>query len=261
MLAQIADRLVLRPSRDTLEAEGKTRRVVKYDGGRLELWLHCAGDSEDRKADLWVLKLPGSAGRAERATEHPADHWTDLRVDVWTMNPPGYGGSSGRASMRSAAAAAEAVLAEMRPLAGEKPILVFGNSFGAASALRLAASQQVDGLLLRNPPPLRQVFVSRARWWNLWFGPKFLSRYVPEELDSIRNASRVTAPAVFLTSGKDRMVPPDCQRQVIEAYAGEKQILNMPEADHATPLEEDEEAHYLRLLDWLRQRATTERCA
>jgi hypothetical protein len=58
----------------------------------------------------------------------------------------------------------------------------------------------------------------------------------------------------MLSSLRDRHVPVRYQRMIYNAYAGEKQILELPEADHADPLSEDELRRYRDLLDWLRGR-------
>jgi hypothetical protein len=51
-------------------------------------------------------------------------------------------------------------------------------------------------------------------------------------------------------------VPPRFQRLVLDAYTGEKQILKLANADHADPLQEQEEAHYFDALRWLRAKMT-----
>ena len=41
------------------------------------------------------------------------------------------------------------------------------------------------------------------------------------------------------------------QRQIIEAYAGPKQVLNRPGADHDTPLDENDLQQLRSLATWL----------
>jgi pimeloyl-ACP methyl ester carboxylesterase len=131
---------------------------------------------------------------------------------------------------------------------------VTGNSLGTAYALYVAAKHRVDGLILRNPPPLRQMIVGRYGWWNGFLGAMLIAAQTPRELDSIANAALCRTPAVMLSSLRDRHVPVRYQRMIYNAYAGEKQILELPEADHADPLSEDELRRYRDLLDWLRGR-------
>jgi pimeloyl-ACP methyl ester carboxylesterase len=220
----------------------------------LEVWVRGAGAQSADKAELFVLKFGGAGGRAERATDHPLDYWTDLPAELWTVNPPGYGGSSGKARLRKMAAAARAAHDEMAAVAEHRPVVVVGNSLGTATALYLGAACGVGGLILRNPPPLREMIVGRHGWWNLRIGARLIARQVPLELDSVRNARRCRVPAVFVTSGADRVVPPCYQEKIIDAYAGEKCILRRENADHTTPLQPEQAHQYGHLLQWLRDR-------
>ena len=84
-----------------------------------------------------------------------------------------------------------------------------------------------------------------------------LARQVPDELCTIGNAAAAKTPALFVMSGKDRLVPPRYQRRIMDQYAGEHRVLVLPKADHASSLEEDEQRQYGQLLQWLRERAVS----
>ncbi len=255
MLTLIADRLVLKPTQHPVAAEGKSRRLVKTEEGHIEAWTQCIGATSSHDVAVFVLKFGGTGGRAERASYHPLDCWPDLSGEVWSVNPPGYGGSSGRATLRTLAAAGRAACQEIMAVANQRPVIVTGNSLGTVTALHVAARFQVNGLILRNPPPLRQLILGKFGWWNLWLGAALVSRQIPEHLCSIENAARCTAPALFVSSGKDRVVPPPYQAKIIHAYAGPKRLLRLRESDHATALSEAEQRRYLRRLGWLREQA------
>ena len=254
-LSRLTDALVLRPTRHAIAVEHKRRHELPFRGGRLEFWQHQSGPESRGATDLAVLKFGGTGGRAERATEHPADCWPDLRADVWALNPPGYGGSSGRASLQVMAEMALCAYDYVRRAAGPLPLIVTGNSLGGVAALYLAAHRPVNGLVLRNSPPLRELIVDRFGWWNLWIGARLIARQVPAELDAIRNAQRCHVPAVFVSSLRDRIVWSRHQELIIEAYGGEKRVLRLPEADHGCPLTEPQREEYRLLLEWLRRRA------
>jgi predicted alpha/beta hydrolase family esterase len=251
----IADRLIMKPSRHRLAALGKQRESVPFRKGELEAWTQRIGTIDSDEADVFVLKFHGTAGRAERATYHPMDYWTDLRAELWSVNPPGYGGSSGTATVRSLAESASAAYLELSRRADGRPIIVIGNSLGTVMALHLAANFPVAGLILRNPPPLRQLIVGRYGWWNLWLGAMIIAQKVPREICSVRNASQVNCPAVFVSSCMDQTVPATYQERIFRAYTGPYRLLRLENADHATPLTLNEQREYSRHLDWLRDEA------
>ena len=262
MFSRLADLFLLQPTRHAIDPQEKSRRRIDFAGGHLEVWAHVRTDTE-RQPDIFILKLPGMGGRAERSSEHPAEVWQDAHTEVWALNPPGYGGSSGRASVQHLASAALAAFDEMQRIAHGRPVLVTGNSLGAAVALHVAVERRVAGLILRNPPPLREVILERFGWWNLWLGASLIARQVPNDLDGISNAAKAQAPAVFVHSARDRVVPPHLQQRIIESYAGQKRVLLLADAGHADPIEEHRRDEYFELLHWLRDQAhaqTAETC-
>jgi pimeloyl-ACP methyl ester carboxylesterase len=253
MLSRILDHMVLCPTRHPIPVAGKSRRLVQADGDRVEIWTQRSGDHVSEEADLFVLKFPGTGGRAERSTEHPADCWPDLKTELWTVNPPGYGCSSGRATLAKLPRVADAVFAQLAEVARGRPIIVLGNSLGTATALYTAARHNVAGLVLRNVIPLRQLIVKHHGWRWLWVGTWLVSRAVPESLSSVANAARATAPCVFVVSGQDRVVPPRFQQQVIDAYAGPYRRTDLDDADHADLMTDEQAERYAADLAWLRE--------
>jgi len=254
MLSRLADKLVLCPTRHPIAAPGKSRRLVDVDGERVEVWTHPNGDHSTDEAELFLLKFPGTGGRAERATDHPADQWPGVKAELWAVNPPGYGCSSGRASLPKLPRTADVVCEELQRVADGRPILVTGNSLGTATALYASAHHEVAGVILRNVLPLKELIVGHHGRWSLWVGAWLLARSVPRELDVLISAARCTAPAVFIVSRRDRTVPPKYQQPVIDAYAGPKQIQLLAEADHADLPTTVEQHQYAKLLVWLRER-------
>jgi len=251
----LADRLVLCPSTDPLPTDGKEPVTVPFDGHHVEGWVQRNGTVAGRDVRLFVLKFSGAGGRAERSNGHPAELWPDVATETWSVNPPGYGGSGGPASLRRMAPAARAVFEAIARVADGRPILVAGNSLGATIALHLGTRFPVAGLLLRNPPPLRQLITRRHGWWNLWLPAMAVARGVPTELDAVRNAAANRSPAVFVASERDETVPPRYQRMIAGSYAGEKRVFAIPGARHATPVPEAMAGPYTEHLRWLLDRA------
>ncbi|MEA2734989.1 MAG: uncharacterized protein QOE14_1440 [Humisphaera sp.] len=140
---------------------------------------------------------------------------------------------------------------EIRRVAGERPIIVEGFSLGTVPALHVAANRPVAGVIVQNSPPLWQVVLRHHGWWNLWLlaGPVALS--LPREVDSIANAKRCRAPAVFIIAEKDEIVPPARQREIFDSYAGEKRLIAQNGAGHVTPLDEKTMQALQDAMDWM----------
>jgi hypothetical protein len=107
---------------------------------------------------------------------------------------------------------------------------------GTVAALHVAAEREVAGVVLQNPPALRQLIVGDHGWWNLWLLAIPVSWQIPPELDSLANARRARAPAVFLMAENDEIVRPRWQRAILDAYAGPKQSFVLPGARHNDPV-------------------------
>lgn len=252
MISRITDRLVLNPSRDPLPLEDKIAELMPYGRHKLEVLKMRFGVDEPQ---AYILKFGGNGSRAERAESHPGEIWPHLNAEVWAVNYPGYGNSTGRASLRRMVESSDSLFQYMQSVACGKPIIVTGNSIGTTCALYLAARRPIAGLMLRNPPPLKQLIVGEHGWWNLWLGARVVAAGVPNELNSIANAAAAQAPAVFVMSGRDRVVPPRYQQLIQDAYAGPKRIVLDPTAGHSTELAADVAPQYLAALRWLETEA------
>lgn len=256
MLQRIADSIILCPSREAIRVEHKQCEAQNHATNRVDVWIQRRGDVRTRPADVYVLKFGGAGSRAERATIFPLDFWDDMTAEVWAPNWPGFGESAGRASVRPLAEIGLFCYEAIRRRARGRPIIVTGNSLGTAVALAVAAQHRdMAGIILRNPPPLRQLIVGKHGWYSLWVGAWLISRCVPASLDSIANARGSDVPALFITSGKDRVVPPTFQQTVFDAYAGPKSCLLLPRADHADFPDESDLPAFASQMNWLRRRA------
>lgn len=251
----LLDRMVLRPSRSPIDHGEQIRKLVPFGDRHLECFVHHS-HGENRSPELLVLKFPGTAGRAERASDFPIGFLPDLPATVWTWNPPGYGGSSGKASLRSIADAAldfwNHVAAEA---SAETPVVFCGNSLGCVTALWLASNvcegRERCGLVLRNPPPLIPVVKRVARRYPMGVLAHPIADSLCERMNATVTASRVTAPAVFLQSELDTLVPPALQQQVVDAYGGETKQVLLAGLSHGGIADESHEHSVREAFDWL----------
>jgi pimeloyl-ACP methyl ester carboxylesterase len=203
------------------------------------------------RVDAWVLRFYGNADRADRWAASEAEEWNGRAVEVWSVNYPGYGGSTGPARLARIGPAALTAFDALKAKAGDRPVVVFGTSIGTAAALHVAAQRPVAGAILHNPPPLRQMILRQFGWWNLWLLAGPVAAQLPSALDNIANAKAARAPAIFMLAEHDEVVAPRWQRLVVDAYAGEKRIINLRGASHNSPLDEAATADLHRALEWL----------
>jgi alpha-beta hydrolase superfamily lysophospholipase len=250
--------MVLRPSRDPLDHGTQQRMEIHLDGQRIEYFISRFGAQKETH-DLVVLKFPGTGGRAERSSPFPGTLLNDVSGLVLTWNPPGYGRSSGRASLRRIAAAAHVFFAEAisRHAAGSR-VWLSGNSLGCNVALSLAASdvnKQIDGLILRNPPSLIPVVKRIALKYPMGRYVKPVAESLVEEMNAELTSPAVTAPAVFLKSMSDSVVPPKLQDRLIDLYSGAHHVVAMDGLEHDGIPTDDHERLIQRALVWLWQQA------
>ncbi len=250
--APVLDRLVLFPSTRPIDPADAVRRRLLFQGGELEVWIARSVVAEvNGRADTFVLRFYGNADRPERWVAAEANMLGARALEVWGVNYPGFGGSTGPSRLARIGPAALAAFDEMKRTAGKRPIVVSGTSFGTIAALHLAAEREFAGVILHNPPPLREMIIQDHGWWNLWILAGPLSRKVPAAVDSLTNARRARAPAAFLLAERDAVVRPKFQRLIVDAYAGEKRIIPLAGADHLSPLDRAALASLNSALEWM----------
>jgi pimeloyl-ACP methyl ester carboxylesterase len=233
-----ADRLILYPSTQGIPLPGITRVEADVPNARpVEIWTgRSTAIKRGAAPEAYCLEFVGNASRGEEMAYYSAGEWGDHPVEVWAVNYPGYGGSPGPVSLKSIPPAALAAYDALAKKANGKPIFLLGQSLGTTAALYVAANRPCAGMVLHNPPPLRQLIWKRHGWWNLWLLATPVALSVPPELDSLANAKRVTAPAIFVLAGSDTVVPSKYQEQVFSAYAGPKRAIRVQGIDHNDPL-------------------------
>jgi pimeloyl-ACP methyl ester carboxylesterase len=251
-LTPLPDRLVLFPTTNRLNAGAAIRKPIPFEGGELEIWTAASKLAQEHgQPGIYVLRFYGNADRADRWVAAEAEMWNNRAVEVWGMNYPGFGGSTGPARLARLGPAALAAFDAVKRAAGDRPVVVFGASLGTTTALHIAAHRPVAGLILHNPPALRQIILRQFGWWNLWLLAGPLAQKLPADLDSVTNAKKVRVPAIFLLAEKDGVVAPRFQRLVVDAYAGEKRVIQLSGAGHNSPVEGVGLRQFHDTLDWL----------
>lgn len=252
LFGRLPDRLILFPTTHGIASRGAERNEIAFPNGVLEI-LTARSQSARQKdePDFYVLRFYGNADRAERWVALEADAWNGRAVELWGVNYPGFGRSTGPAGLRRMADSGLAAFDRLYQNAGGKPIIIFGASIGSTVALHVAANRKVAGLVLHNPTALRPLILRNFGWWNLWLLAGPVAMQIPSELDSIANARRVHAPAVFLLAERDELVAPRFQHLVVDAFAGEQRVIVLPGATHNSALEGAMMPDVYKGYDWL----------
>jgi uncharacterized protein len=255
--AHLTDHLILFPTKAPIDTGGAVRKTLPFQNGELELWTAVSHQAKKQgRPDIYVLRFYGNADRADRWAADEAEEWNGRAVEIWGMNYPGFGGSTGPARLSRIGPAALTAFDELKRHAAGRPIVLFGASLGATAALHVAAHRPVAGLILHNPPPLRQMILRQFGWWNLWLLAGPIALQIPRDLDGVANAKAIHAPAIFLLAEKDEVVAPRFHWLVVDAYAGEKRVISLRDAYHNTPIDETGLADFYKALDWLLPKTT-----
>jgi len=251
-LGHLPDHLILFPTKAPINAGGAVRKMIPFQNGELEVWTAKSRRAQQQgRADIFILRFYGNADRAERWAAAEAEMWNDRAVEIWGMNYPGFGGSTGPARLSRMGPAALTAFDELKRQADNRPIVPFGASIGATAALHVAANRPVAGVILHNPPPLREMILRQFGWWNLWLLAGPVALQIPRDLDSMANGKALHAPAIFLLAERDEIVAPRFHRLVVQAYAGKKRVIELPGAYHNDPIEGTALASLNDALDWL----------
>jgi len=248
----LPDHLILFPTRAPIDAGSAGRKPIPFENGELEIWTAKSRRAQQQgRADVFILRFYGNADRADRWPAMEAEMWNDRAVEIWGMNYPGFGGSTGPARLAKIGPAALAAFDALRRDAADRPIVAYGASIGATAALHVAAQRPIAGLILHNPVPLRDVILRQFGWWNLWLLAGPVALQIPQDLDSVANAGASRAPAIFLLAEKDEIVAPRFHQLVVQAYAGEKRVIELRGAHHNDPIEGTALADLNDALGWL----------
>jgi pimeloyl-ACP methyl ester carboxylesterase len=256
----LPDHLILFPTRAPIDARGAVRKTIPFENGELEIWTAQSRRARQHgRADLFILRFYGNADRADRWAAMEAEMWNNRAVEIWGMNYPGFGGSTGPARLARIGPAAIVAFDTLRRDAADRPIVAYGASIGATAALHVAAQRPIAGLILHNPVPLREIILRQFGWWNLWLLAGPVALQMPRDLDSIANARASRAPGIFLLAEKDEIVAPRFHRLVVQAYAGEKRVIELHGAHHNDPVEGTALADLNDALAWVLTKASSPR--
>ncbi len=201
------------------------------DGLRLAGWFVPAppGDRAGRvgRARPAVLVCNGNGG--DRSMRAPlAAALSRMGLAVLLFDYRGYGGNPGHPTEEGLAADARAALGYLagRPEVDPERVIYFGESLGAAVALRLATERPPAALVLRSP------FASLAEVGRRHYPVLPVSLLLRDRYDSAALAGRLDAPLLVVAGGRDQIVPAGHSRRLFDAAPQPKRLVVLDGAGH-----------------------------
>jgi uncharacterized protein len=199
------------------------------DGLRLAGWfVPAAGPpGRGRTRSPAVLVCNGNGGnRSLRAPLAAALARAGLAVLLFDYR--GYAANPGHPTEAGLAADARAALAFLaaRPEVDPARLVYFGESLGAAVALRLALERPPAALVLRSP------FASLAEVGRLHYPWLPVSLLLADRYDSLGRVGGLAAPLLVVAGERDRIVPASHSRRLFDAAPQPKRFVLLPGADH-----------------------------
>lgn len=216
------------------------------DGLDLQAWyVAAAGETVGA-----VLMLHGNAGnRADRAPLAAA--LRDRGIATLLLDYRGFGGNPGGPSQEGLLADARAGAAALQARSGldASRIVYFGESLGTAVAAGLAAERPPAAVVLRSPfPSLADV----GRLHYPWLPVRLLLR---DDWPTAEWLGRYDGPVLVIAGERDRIVPLELSRVVVDAAGGQAEVWTVADAGHNDRVLLDGDAMLDRIASFLRERA------
>jgi fermentation-respiration switch protein FrsA (DUF1100 family) len=174
-----------------------------------------------------VIVFNGNAGnRAYRADLGRA--FAHHGYAVLLFDYRGYGGNAGSPSETGLTRDAQAALrfVTSRPGVDATRIIYFGESLGAAVAIRLAVEHPPRALILRSP---FSSLVDVARHHFSWLPVGLL---LSDRFPSLDRITTIRCPLLVIAGDRDTIVPAEQSRRLFAAALEPKQLLIVAHADH-----------------------------
>ncbi|HEX7123899.1 MAG TPA: alpha/beta hydrolase [Gemmatimonadaceae bacterium] len=198
--------------------------VTAADGVTIRGWYVPANTNPPR---FWVVVFPGNAGnRSHRAPLAAA--LRNRGVATVLFDYRGYGDSEGRPTEEGLALDALAVREHIAARLGadSSRIVYFGESLGAAVALRLAIDHPPLALILRSP------FTSLVDVGSAAYPFLPVSLLLRERYPSIDIVSRLTSSLLVIIGRHDEVIPVEQSERLYNAAQVPKRLVRLDVSGH-----------------------------
>jgi len=231
MLYLLQDRLLFNPGRTPAVTSAcgpdHRKRAVTLrmrDGTKLRGWWM----RPDRQAPSAAPAIIYFGGRSEEVSWVAPYAAALSGMHVLFVNYRGYGNSDGHPSERALFSDA----LELYDWLGSQPgvhaerMAVIGRSLGSGVAAYVAARRRVAAAVLMTP---YDSILEIARRRYPWAPVRLLLRH---RFEAVRFAGTTRSPVLVLLAEHDEVIPYEHTLRLINAWAGEKQVLVIPGSDH-----------------------------
>lgn len=206
------------PVDSTLPGWSETR-VTTDDSEQLGVWY-----TTPAPGAATVVVFNGNAGtRADRAALGRRLAQAGLGVVLFDYR--GYGDSTGRPSEQGLTRDAAAIAGFAAGIEPGAPLAYFGESLGAAVAVRLAATTPPSALVLRSP------FTSMADVAAAHYPLPFES-FLRDRFPSDRLIGEIESPVLVVAGSSDSIVPTVLSRRLFDLASEPKELVVVERANH-----------------------------
>ena len=186
-------------------------RIATADGETLVVWRAEAQDGMPT-----VLYLPGNAGTLSDRIDRFGD-FLDAGYGLVATAYRGSSGSTGQPDETKLTADAHQIATLAR--AEGQTVVLYGESLGAALAIKLAADGIGEAVVLEAP------FTTLPDLVDAQYPQENLGADIAQEWDSRTTISSVDLPLLILHGREDRIVPQAMGREIFEAAASTKKTF------------------------------------
>ena len=192
----------------------------------LRYYLRLTRSEPDSKPERWFIIFNGITGNACGRTYY-FDMFGGWNSNFLVFEYPGYGQDGNKPDQALILEKALALLKHLKTLNPTGlPVYIVAQSFGTGIATFLATKIKIKGLILISPYPS---LATVAQKHYPWLPVKLLMRHPFPASDW---AAQVQTPVLIFHGTQDRTIPIHLARKQFAAFAGEKEMVEIPDAEH-----------------------------